>query len=151
MSEFCVRPIEKEELPRLLALYEHLHEKEDAPLPPHEQLERIWDSIFSSPLLHYLVGDIDGETVSSCTLAIVPNLTRGAQPYGLIENVVTHRDYRKKGFSTRILQHALQIARERDCYKVMLLTGHKDEATLKFYERAGFKRGVRTGFVAYPD
>jgi len=151
MSELYIRPIEKEELPELLALYEHLHENGDAPLPPDERLARIWDSIFSNPLLHYLVGDIDGEIASSCTLAIVPNLTRGARPYGLIENVVTHRDYRGRGFGARMLRRALQIAWEHDCYKVMLLTSRKDEATLKFYERAGFERGVKTGFIAHPD
>jgi hypothetical protein len=33
----------------------------------------------------------------------------------------------------------------------MLLTGRKQEETLRFYERAGFQRGVKTGFVAKPD
>lgn len=40
-------------------------------------------------------------------------------------------------------------AREHGCYKAMLLTGHKDEATLKFYEQAGFARGEKTGFIIH--
>jgi hypothetical protein len=39
---------------------------------------------------------------------------------------------------------------EDGCYKVMLLTGRQDEATLRFYEKVGFRRGVKTGFVATP-
>ena len=151
MSDMHIRPIEKNELPRLIELYEHLHEKPDAPLPPEEQLGLLWEGIVANPMLYYFIGEIDGRMVSSCTMAIVPNLTRGARPYGLIENVVTHRDHRKRGYGTRILQHALQVAWEHDCYKVMLLTSRKDEATLNFYERAGFKRGVKTGFVAHPE
>jgi GNAT superfamily N-acetyltransferase len=149
VPEFYVRSIGREELPQLLELYKHLHEN-DVPLRMDHRLELLWDDILSNPLLHYLVGEIDGKLVSSCTLAIIPNLTRGARPYGLIENVVTRRDYQGRGFGTRMLRHALQIAWDSDCYKVMLLTGCRDEATLRFYEQAGFKRGVKTGFIAYP-
>jgi len=104
--------------------------------------------IFADSQSHYLVADVTGQIVSSCTLAIILNLTRGARPYGLIENVVTHPDFRRRGIGTRILQSALELAWEQDCYKVMLLTGRKDEATLRFYQQAGFEAGVKTGFVA---
>ena len=151
MSDIHIRLIRESELPELLGLYEHLHEKGDVPLPPQEQLGPLWEEIVANPMLYYLIGEIDGTMISSCTMAIIPNLTRGARPYGLIENVVTRRGYRKRGYGTRILQHALQIAWERGCYKVMLLTGRKDKATLRFYEQAGFKRDVKTGFIAYPE
>jgi GNAT superfamily N-acetyltransferase len=81
---------------------------------------------------------------------IILNLTRGARPYGLIENVVTHPDWRRRGIGTRILKSSLELAWEQDCYKVMLLTGRKDEATLRFYQEAGFEAGVKTGFIAKP-
>ena len=93
----------------------------------------------------------DGLIVASCTLVVVPNLTRGARSYGLIENVVTHAAFRRRGLGRRVLHHALAMAWELRCYKVMLLTGSREESTLRFYERAGFKRGVKTGFIAYPN
>lgn len=34
--------------------------------------------------------------------------------------------------------------------QVMLATGSRKEETLRFYEKAGFLRGVKTGFIAYP-
>ena len=41
--------------------------------------------------------------MSSCALSVVPNLTRGCQPYGVIENVVTHADYRGKGYGKKVV------------------------------------------------
>lgn len=143
----AVRKIRKDELSALLELYRHLH-ADDVPLVVDADLERLWWRILDDPQLHYFVAEADDKIVSSCTLAIIPNLTRGAKPYGLIENVVTHSDFRKRGLGTRVLQAALKFAWEQDCYKVMLLTGRNDPATLRFYERAGFEGGVKTGFVA---
>jgi GNAT superfamily N-acetyltransferase len=82
---------------------------------------------------------------SSCTLVVIPNLTRSGQPYGLIENVVTHSTYRGRGFGKQILQAAVEAAWKADCYKVMLMTGSKRPSTLAFYAAAGFEQN-KTGF-----
>ena len=76
---------------------------------------------------------------------IVPNLTRGGKPYALIENVVTHANWRKRGFGSAILAEAANRAWRHDCYKIMLMTGSNDPATLAFYEEAGFEQS-KTGF-----
>ncbi|MEE0157694.1 MAG: hypothetical protein UER27_10665 [Acutalibacteraceae bacterium] len=39
------------------------------------------------------------------------------------------------------------MAAENGCYKVMLLTGSKQESTLRFYERCGFDRHAKTAFL----
>ncbi len=144
---FAVRRAHFDELDALLELYHHLH-TEDAALPPRPQLEAIWKSIENRPDIHYFVLEVDGRVVSSCNLTVVPNLTRGARPFAVIENVVTHPDYRRRGLATALLRHALEIAWSSGCYKVMLMTGRKDPATLRFYEQAGFKPGVKTAFIA---
>ena len=143
----AIRKIRQDELPSLLSLYRHLHPS-DPELAVATDVEHLWRRIFADSQSHYLVADVAGQIVSSCTLAIILNLTRGARPYGLIENVVTHPDFRRRGIGTRILQSALELAWEQDCYNVMLLTVRKDEATLRFYQQAGFEAGVKTGFVA---
>ena len=86
-NQAIIRLIDKGELDVLLELYEHLH-ADDAPLPSNQKLQSLWQRIIANPMLHYIVAELDGRLVASCTLAIVPNLTRGARPYGLIENVV---------------------------------------------------------------
>ena len=108
----------------------------------------MWQRICANPELQYLGAELNGALVSTCTLTIIPNLTRSARPYGLIENVVKHPEFRRRGLATLPLRFALQWAWQSDCYKVMLLTGRKDEATLRFYEQARFKAGVKTEFIA---
>jgi GNAT superfamily N-acetyltransferase len=93
-----------------------------------------------------IVAQVAERLVSSCTLAIVPNLSRGGRPYGVIENVVTHADHRRQGLGRKVLEHAIALAWRADCYKVHLATGSTRESTLRFYESAGFQRGGKTYF-----
>ena len=144
-----LRLIHHRELSALIELYSHLH-KDDAPLPRGSRLEMMWQEIFDDPNMHYVVAEEDGELVSSCVLVVVANMTRGGRPWGMIENVVTHSDYRRQGFGKAVLQRAMEIAWRHDCYKVMLLSGRNDEGVMQFYESAGFVRGEKTGFIARP-
>ena len=145
-----IRKVQQHELPALLKLYKHLNPIDD-PLPDESTLQEIWNQILSDYKINCFVADFNGHLIASCTLVVVPNLTRGARPYGLIENVITHADYRRQGVGRRLIDHALQFAWSHNCYKVMLLSGNKREEIHKFYEKTGFKKGIKTGFVAIFD
>jgi GNAT superfamily N-acetyltransferase len=140
-----VRKARRDELKKLLELYKYLN-PEDPDISGQETKIRIWDEILSDPRQSILVLEEDGCLAASCTLVIVSNITRGARPYALIEKVVTHGDFRRRGYGTAVLKKAVEMAREKGCYKVMLLTGRKDEGVLSFYESAGFDRSKKTGF-----
>ena len=47
---------------------------------------------------------------------------------------------RKRGYGTAILHKAVVVAKENNCYKVVLLTGRKEESVLRFYERQVLRR-----------
>jgi GNAT superfamily N-acetyltransferase len=144
MSETIVRAAADHDLPEVQNLYRHLH-PDDPQLEP-AAAERVWSTLMTSGFMTVIVAQAAERLVSSCTLAIVPNLSRGGRSYGVIENVVTRADYRQLGFGRRVLAHALDLAWQADCYKVLLATGSKREATLGFYEGAGFLRGGKTYF-----
>jgi GNAT superfamily N-acetyltransferase len=145
-----VREVRRDELDQLLTLYRYLH-PEDPALTGNPELLALWESILADPNLICLAVESGGELVSTCTLALIKNLTRGARPYAVIENVVTHPAHRGQGHSTKVLRKALAIARANDCYKVMLMTGSKDPKILTFYERAGFQSGEKAAFVVRYD
>lgn len=144
-----IRLVQSNELNELLTLYTHLHRSDD-PLPAEPVVQSIWQELLANPRYRYFGGYVGGALVSSCTLTIIPNLTRGCRPYGVVENVVTHANHRNRGYGKAILAHALSHAWSTGCYKVMLLTGRKDQATFQFYESAGFDPNDKQAFIAKP-
>ncbi len=144
-----VRTATHDDLPALLALYGKLHPS-DAVLSV-DDAGTILERYRLYPGSEVLLGVVDGALVATCALVVIPNLTRGGLPYGLIENVVTDPDHRKRGYGNAILQAATAAAWRHDCYKVMLLTGSTDPATIRFYGDAGFEQ-TKTGFqIRRPD
>ena len=142
-----IREIKNNELNALLELYTHLHEHG---IPEYtEHLQKTWDSICNDENHHIIVCEVDGKIVSSCVCVIIPNLTRNIRPYAFIENVVTHADYRGKGYATMCLNYAKELAQKADCYKMILLTGSKEDKTLHFYESAGYNSADKTAFIQW--
>lgn len=142
-SGLAIRPATRDDLPALLTLYRDLH-PDDPELDDAFALER-FSEIDAQPGITLLIGSADGIAVASVTLVVIPNLTRNGAPYALIENVVTAAVHRNQGFAGALIRHALDLAWAADCYKVMLLTGSTNPATLRFYENCGFHQG-KTGY-----
>ena len=136
-----------EDLSQILELYLHLHET--AVPERSENLSKTWAQIIDDENHHLIVCEEDGKIVSSCVCVIIPNLTRGVRPYAFVENVVTHADYRGKGYATACLHYARELAQKENCYKMMLLTGSKSPETLAFYQNAGYNSTYKTAFIQW--
>ncbi len=142
-----IREIKRSELGALLELYTHLHE---LGVPENsEHLKNTWDEICNDKSHHIIVCEIEGKIVSSCVCVIIPNLTRNVRPYAFVENVVTHSDFRGKGYASACLSYAKELAQKAGCYKMMLLTGSKNESTLNFYKSAGYNCDDKTAFIQW--
>ena len=142
-----VREVRHEDLNELLELYTFLHEDSIPEMSDH--LADVWNMIIEDMNHHLIVNEIGGKIISSCVCVIIPNLTRNVRPYAFVENVVTHGDYRGKGYATQCLDYAKKIAEKENCYKMMLLTGSKRPETLKFYENAGYNSSDKTAFIQW--
>jgi hypothetical protein len=46
-----------------------------------------------------------------------------------------------------MIQYAADIAKQENCYKIMLMTGSKKESTLNFYKNNGFSDKEKTAFL----
>ena len=97
--------------------------------PKEEQDMNVWeyllDKFEKDENMYLLVIEENGKVVSSVQMAIIESLTHNVRPFAVIENVVTHADYRNRGYASALLEKASEIAREHRCYKVFLETGSK--------------------------
>ena len=142
-SSFNVRPALKDDLPALLALYQQFVPED--PILDHNIAEARFTEILAQPGLNVFCGYWENQLVSTCTLIIIPNLTRNASPYAFIENVVTDNAFRRQGFGQQMIARAVRHGFEKGCYKIMLLATSHDSGILRFYEDCGFQQS-KTGF-----
>ena len=131
-----IREIKATDFDSLMELYMQLH---DNPMPDKTpEIMELWKRILEDKDHHIIVAEEDGRIVSSCVCVIISNLTHNQQPYAFVENVITDEKHRKRGLATECLKYAKKIAQNENCYKIMLLTGSKNESTLDFYRQAGY-------------
>jgi ribosomal protein S18 acetylase RimI-like enzyme len=142
-----IREVRETDWESLMRLYTQLHNNI---LPEKStQAMTLWKQILQDPNHHIIVAEENGRIVSSCVCAIIPNLTHNQQPYAIIENVITDECFRKQGLATKCLEFAKEIAKKENCYKVMLLTGAKEQGILMFYENAGYNQKDKTAFIQW--
>ncbi len=142
-----VREAGKSDLSNLLELYLQLQGNTMPRL--NERLFDLWDSIMEDKNYHIIVAEEQDQILSSCVIVIVQNLTHQQRPYALVENVITDGDHRRRGLATACLNYAREVAKAENCYKIMLMTGSKEDRTLHFYERAGYNRQDKTAFIQW--
>ena len=111
--------------------------------PKEEQDMKQWEDMLvkfeQDENMHLLVVEVDGKVVSTVQMAIIESLTHNVRGFGVIENVVTHAEYRNRGYASALLHRATEIAKEHRCYKLFLETGSNKESTLRFYRGNGFE------------
>ena len=133
----------KNDIPLLLELYKQLNPNDN--IINDMDIKNIWDKIKNQNIKYFIAKD-NGKIIASCYICIIPNLTRNGKSIGFIENIITDKDYRKKGIGKNIVENAIKYAKEQNCYKVMLQSGNKRTDAHKFYESMGFNGESKKAF-----
>jgi GNAT superfamily N-acetyltransferase len=137
-----------DDLEAIRRLYRQLHPKD--PELQDGSDAAAFRVILSSPGLHLLVLEREGVVVATTYLNVIPNMTRAASPYAVIENVVVEQTLRGTGLGKQIMASTLEVAWAAGCYKAMLMTGSRTPATHAFYRACGFSPDAKTAYLARP-
>lgn len=129
----------------MLSLYAELRPRD--PVMPLSMARETLASLLDRPEVRIIAAKVGGELAATCQLGVIPTLSNGGRPFGIIEHVVTASAFRRQGLSQKVLEQALSLAWGLDGYKVMLLSGEGRDEAHRLYEKLGFKAGIEKGFV----
>lgn len=126
------------DLVEMLADDELGSKREDASAPVNPQYIEALHNIDEDPNNELTVVENNGEVVGMLQLTFIPYLTHTGSWRCLIEGVRIHSRFRGLGCGTRVLNWAIERARQRHCSMVQLTSDKQRPDALKFYESLGF-------------
>lgn len=138
------RQLAASDLDSLLELYKQL--SSDDVECTKDRYETVWKEIEDNSNIQYFGAVDDGKVVSTCYAVYIPNITRGGRGICFIENVVTDKDHRKIGLASRVIDMAIEFAKEHNCYKAILQSGKSRTVAHQFYENKGFNGESKKAF-----
>ncbi|MDA2922838.1 GNAT family N-acetyltransferase [Patescibacteria group bacterium AH-259-L07] len=138
MSNTTIRQAKLSDLDQVLALlYQLSPPTKDEKNVGKKRLRRKLDQIIQDPNHYLCVYEFDGKIRGAATLLVQLNLSHGGRPFGHIENVVTDGSKRGTGIGKQIVLYLLELAKQRNCYKVILSCNKR---IVVFYEKCGFRK-----------
>ena len=106
------------------------------PLP--ESYMAAFDAIASDRNNELVVACLGSNVVGVLQITFIPYLTYQGGWRALVEGVRIAAGVRSEGIGKRMLEWAIQRARERKCHLVQLTTDKSRPEALRFYEHLGF-------------
>lgn len=105
-----------------------------------EDYLRAFHAIDASASEQLFVADLDGEIVGTFQLLFSRTLTARGQLILIIESVQTRGDLRGIGIGAKMMAHAVEEGKRRDCRLVQIGSNMNRVDAHRFYERQGFAK-----------
>jgi len=124
---------------RLLADDELGRQRERIETPLPETYYAAFERIADSPDIELIVAEIDGNLIGTLQLVFIPSLSFQGSLRVQVESVRVDEAFRNQGIGKRMMEWALEHARERGAQRAQLTSHQSRTAAHRFYERLGFK------------
>jgi L-amino acid N-acyltransferase YncA len=138
-----IRLAKESDIPRILELYHELTmittQAERSLNTSWDDYRRVFAEISSNPRRELLVAEYQGEVVGTVALFIIPNLSHGATPYALVENLVVNHKYRRKGIGKKLMEYTIVRAEQEGCHRIELCSSKGRKEAHRLYRSVGFK------------
>ncbi len=135
---FC-REASKEDLADILRLYAQ-PDFDDGKILSISEAERLFERMAHYPDYKIYVAFCEEQIVGTFALLVMDNLGHLGTPSAIIEDVAVEPRWQGYGVGKMMIQHALELCREKGCYKAVFSSNLKRERAQAFYEALGFER-----------
>lgn len=130
-----IRSIKENELLALSKLYQELMGLQTN----QSKLEQVYRTIQHNEQ-YIILGAFDEEQLVGSLMGIIcHDLVGDCKPFMVIENVIVSPLVRRQGVGKKLMQEIENMARQRDCYYIIFVSGEQRKEAHQFYERLGFK------------
>ena len=85
---------------------------------------------------HIYVIELDNKIIASATIFLEYKFIHNNKNVGHIEDVVTDNNFRKGGLGRLLINKLLQVAKDNECYKVIL---NCDKDVAGYYKKLNFR------------
>jgi GNAT superfamily N-acetyltransferase len=138
-SSLTIRPASKADLPDVLRLYAQ-PALDDGNVISLSEAERIFERIARYPEYRIFVAKLDGRIIGTFAFLVMDNLGHLGTCSGIVEDVAVDPAYQGQGVGKAMMARAIDLFRERGCYKVVISSNFKRPRAHAFYESLGFER-----------
>ena len=112
-------------------------ERDEDPLP--DEYYKAFEEISKDNNHELIAAELDGKVVGTLQLIFLPSISFQGRLRSQVESVRVDKNLRGHGIGGKMMEYAIQRARERRAH-VMQLTSHGTRKDAhRFYERLGFK------------
>lgn len=130
-----IRQAEENDIPVILEL---LSQMDGEVLKFDEKASSVWEKFSQYPYYKVFLAEEVGIAVGCFSLIILDNLGHHYSKLAIVESVLVSEKCRGKGIGGKMMEYAMEKAKEEKCYKLMLSSNKKRTEAHEFYEKHGF-------------
>lgn len=132
--EFQIRAAQKDDCPAMMELIRELAVHEKAPREVTVNMDEFIDAGFGKqPVWEALVGELNGKIVGMALYYVRYSTWKGRKLY--LEDLVVTEKMRGKGYGKQLLDHTIELARQRGYCGIMWQVLEWNEAAISFYKK----------------
>ena len=134
-----IREALETDLPSILSLYGQ-PDFDNGVIADLSDAEDFLAMIWRYPDYRIYVAEIASGVIGVYSLLIMDKLAHKRTPSAILEDIVVATSRQRQGVGKALVAHAMNMARSKGCYKLVLSSNARRTDAHRFYDQLGFQR-----------